>query len=162
VAKANRRRSSPVASERHTEKPWEHYRTRELLRHRAARKEAVTFGKPRTGSWSKTSGKSGSWSKISGKSVPYSVWAAATASDAYGIALPYSSKEPHTWDLIDWSSYGSAMEGYQVLALPADLVEGLNHLSQERGLTLTEFLRQVVERAAAGLPYAGIVEDDDE
>jgi hypothetical protein len=54
------------------------------------------------------------------------------------------------------------MEDYQVLALPTDLLESLNRLSGGRGLSLTEFLRQVVERASAGLPYAGIVEDDDE
>lgn len=150
VAKASRRRPSPLATEHHTEKPWERYRARESLRHRGARKEPLAFGPV-----------GGSWSRVVGKSALYSGWVARRTA-AYSIISPYSGKEPYTWEIGGRISHGSSMEDYQVLALPTDLLESLNRLSGGRGLSLTEFLRQVVERASAGLPYAGIVEDDDE
>jgi len=88
-----------------------------------------------------------------------SEWHGPTTVHGYGGFYAYSEDEPNIWE-VGATSQGSSTESYRFLSLPTRLVDDLKRLSKARGLTLTEFLRQVADRAAAGLPYGGTVEDD--
>jgi hypothetical protein len=145
MAKTSRPRSSTLPVQHRKASAWDHY----SLRLRALEEESITHPED----------------EISWPGLVHSVgfrpdWDSPVAVEAYGrYFVAHSESQSHIWGTV---SQGLPAETYRVLALPAKLVEELTRLSEARGLSLPDFLRQLVDRATRGLPYAGLIQDDED
>jgi hypothetical protein len=163
VAKTRQRRKSPAAFEHRSHRAWDRYSVREETKRAMVGDEPAKHGEaegPLTHADLWINLRLGAFER--GRRI-YLRW-------FYGYSPSHEPYVMEVGNLTDVAVRNVALthmafnrpggEEHEWLSLPSDVVDSLRRLSRERGLTVTEFLSQLVNRLSEGLPYGGLIEGD--